>query len=201
MPPTDRVRYLDTGAQGVDVSHHQGDICWETVASESVAFAIVKATQGDKFRDTLWEKNVRGAMASGLAFRSYHYADPFRSSGPVSEADHYLSVVGQVETAVLDWEGAALKLGVDEQADWIGRWMTEVDADGLMLYCSLNTWGELHPHVSESTELWVAWWDSSYWPHKPPPHRIVDTGAKMWQWTSRGTVKGISGPVDLNQVL
>ena len=197
MPHIDRIRDLDPGSAGVDVSHHQGKICWETVAGEGISFAIVKASQGDRFRDTLWETNLRGAIASGIATRSYHYADPYRSAGPDTEAAHYLNVAGPVETAVLDWEGAALRLGTQSQVDWIDRWITAVDADDVMVYCSLETWGVLHPHLS--VEWWVAWWDGSYSPHRPPPPQV--DGADIWQWSSRGHVKGISGPVDLNQVL
>ena len=200
MPPTDRVRDLDPGSIGVDVSHHQGEICWETVAEEDIGFAYIKATQGDKFRDTLWEKNFRGATASGLPVRSYHYADPYRSKGPDVEAAHYLSVVGQPQTAVLDWEGAALRLGGDEQADWIGRWLTAVDPGSMVVYCSLDTLGELKGKVS-GIDWWVAWWDSSYMMHYPPPDHIKSTGAECWQFTSRGHVQGISGPVDMNLVL
>lgn len=34
------------GPQGIDVSNHQGTINWTTVASEGVAFAYIKATEG-----------------------------------------------------------------------------------------------------------------------------------------------------------
>ncbi len=32
--------------RGVDVSHYQGDINWETLASQDISFAFIKATEG-----------------------------------------------------------------------------------------------------------------------------------------------------------
>ncbi len=34
---------------GIDVSHHQGTVDWEAVASAGISFAYVKATEGSDF--------------------------------------------------------------------------------------------------------------------------------------------------------
>ena len=43
--------------KGIDVSHHQGIILWDSVLTENISFAIVKATEGYTFKDTLFAKN------------------------------------------------------------------------------------------------------------------------------------------------
>ncbi|MGO8499592.1 GH25 family lysozyme, partial [Rhizobium ruizarguesonis] len=48
--------------QGIDVSHHQGDIDWNVVASQAnVRFALMKATEGGDNRDSKFADNWQRA--------------------------------------------------------------------------------------------------------------------------------------------
>ncbi|TGU69877.1 lysozyme, partial [Mesorhizobium sp. M1C.F.Ca.ET.144.01.1.1] len=59
--------------RGIDVSHHQGQIDWQRVAADDVAFAIIKATEGGTHVDTEFATNLREARAAGLAVGAYHF--------------------------------------------------------------------------------------------------------------------------------
>lgn len=59
--------------QGIDVSHHQGDIDWPLVASQGVGFAYIKASEGADHRDTRFEANWNGAADAGIARGAYHF--------------------------------------------------------------------------------------------------------------------------------
>jgi len=51
---------------GVDVSHHQGEIDWQAVAADGVAFAFIKATEGGDFVDPRFAKNWKRSAAAAI---------------------------------------------------------------------------------------------------------------------------------------
>lgn len=60
-------------AQGIDVSHWQGNIDWKKVAASGISFVFIKATQNSM--DSKFLSNVKGAKAAGLLIGAYHYMD------------------------------------------------------------------------------------------------------------------------------
>lgn len=71
-------------AQGIDVSHHNGNIDFKKVAADGVSFAFIKATQGESFRSSKFLQFVKDAKAAGLLIGAYHYVDD--SAGSVAAA-------------------------------------------------------------------------------------------------------------------
>ena len=51
---------------GVDVSGHQGEIEWPSLAAGGIGFAYIKATEGGDFRDKQFQRNWDGARAAGV---------------------------------------------------------------------------------------------------------------------------------------
>jgi lysozyme len=76
---------------GIDVSHWQGRVNWQTVAGSDAKFAIAKATEGtssdDQFKD-----NWSGIQEAGLFRGAYHFARP--GTDAETQAVHFASVVG-----------------------------------------------------------------------------------------------------------
>ena len=66
---------LDVSCQlaGIDVSAHQKDIDWKTVA-KSKKFAIIRAGYGQGTIDDYWEKNYKGAKAAGVKVGAYWFS-------------------------------------------------------------------------------------------------------------------------------
>jgi lysozyme len=60
-------------AYGIDVSHHQGEIDWDEVASDGISFVYIKATEGGDLVDDRSEENWVGAGEAGLARGAYHF--------------------------------------------------------------------------------------------------------------------------------
>ena len=58
---------------GVDVSHHQGSIDWNRVASAGMSFAYIKATEGGDLLDPAFARNWSGAEEAGLDRGAYHF--------------------------------------------------------------------------------------------------------------------------------
>lgn len=74
-------------AQGIDVSHHQGDIDWQKVANDGISFAFIKATQGKSFQSPTFLKNVKEAKAAGLLIGAYHYLDDSATTEAAAKAE------------------------------------------------------------------------------------------------------------------
>lgn len=58
---------------GLDVSHHQGVVDWQAVASDNIDFVYLKATEGGDHVDTRFAANASSAEAAGLRVGAYHF--------------------------------------------------------------------------------------------------------------------------------
>ena len=62
---------------GIDLSHYQGSVFWETVGENSkMAYVYLKATEGGDRIDDTYEKNIELAHRYGLKVGSYHFFRP-----------------------------------------------------------------------------------------------------------------------------
>ncbi|MDM5278784.1 glycoside hydrolase family 25 protein [Paenibacillus silvae] len=74
-------------AQGIDVSHHNGNIDFKKVAADGISFVFVKATQGKSFRSAKFLQFVKDAKAAGLLVGAYHYVDDSAGSVEAAKAE------------------------------------------------------------------------------------------------------------------
>ena len=182
-------------ARGVDVSSWQHPnnepIDWERVAAAGVTFAIIKATQSDTYVNPWLRRDYDDAFAAGLLVGAYHYYDA--AAEPTKQAEHF---VGSLIGMRLDL-GTWLDFEVTANNEWTlaGYVNTFLEAckdgrPGTGLYCNGVTWEEL---VKASVSVPSRW--SADWGEGPAP-----MGASIWQ-TGSGTVKGIPGEVDLDELV
>lgn len=78
-----------SNAEGIDVSHWQGNIDWKAVAADGISFAFVKATQGTSYVDPEFTKNIKGAKAAGVLVGAYHYITAASASAAKQEAHNF----------------------------------------------------------------------------------------------------------------
>lgn len=194
-----------TSQQGIDVSHWQGTIDWAKVRASGRTFAFAKSTEGIGFKDTSYDRNKSGAMAAGMAFGAYHFARP-GSNDPVAEADWFVDTArlqhGML-LPVLDLELTG-GLGTAALTSWVKAWLQRVDqriGAKPMIYTSPSFWrnamGDSRWFADNGyAMLWVANWGVT-----SPSIPASNWGGRswtFWQYTSDGTVPGISGRVDLD---
>ncbi|MDN8590800.1 glycoside hydrolase family 25 protein [Paenibacillus sp. 11B] len=74
-------------AQGIDVSHHNGNIDFKRVAVDGISFVFMKATQGKSFRSSKFLQFVKDAKAAGLLIGAYHYVDDSAGSVDAAKAE------------------------------------------------------------------------------------------------------------------
>ncbi|HUQ44677.1 MAG TPA: glycoside hydrolase family 25 protein [Candidatus Limnocylindria bacterium] len=191
--------------EGIDVSHWQGVIDWTKVKGAGKTFAIAKATEGTSFKDDRYNANKSGAMSLGIKFGAYHFAQP--ANNPVAEADWFVNNSGYqrgmiVPTLDLERTGG---LGTTALTSWVKSWLGRVyDRLGVraMIYVSPSFWRTYMNDTRWFADngyavLWTAHWSTT-----SPSVPASNWGGRswtFWQYTSDGTVPGISGRVDLDR--
>lgn len=179
---------------GIDVSHHQGQIDWTSVATDDISFAYIKATQGDDFTDERFAENWRGAAAAGLERGAYHF---FSLCTPgAAQAQHFLSVLppdpGELPEAIdLELSGNCdARPDAAVVARELEAFLAAVEsATGrpMVLYLR-EDFDALYP-VAVERPRWVA-----RFLRRPPG----DVGWALWQVGGIAHVDGIEGKVDLD---
>jgi lysozyme len=188
---------LDNGgsrAEGIDVSHYQGNIDWDRVAAAGNVFTFIKVTEGVTLVDQSFAANWRGARAAGVLRGAYHFFHP--TDDAVAQADHFLAQLdGQGDLpAALDVEvGAADPRLLDGILQWLDRVSAQLGR--ALIYVSPAFWAPLRGRgIEERADLWLANWTNAADRQALGPQ--VDWS--FWQYTATGTVPGINGHVDLD---
>ncbi|HEY8458510.1 MAG TPA: lysozyme [Actinopolymorphaceae bacterium] len=197
-----------SGVQGIDVSHWQGSINWTSVRNAGIQFAWIKATEGTSYKDPRFNTNYPAAYYAGVIRGAYHFARPDVSSGAV-QANYFASNGGAWSAdnltlpGVLDIEAnpyGSMCYGLSQTAmrnwilDFYNTYKARTTRD-VVIYTSPSFWntctGGWNGMASRSP-LWVAHWTSNHSPSLPSGFSIWT----VWQYTSTGSVPGISGNVD-----
>ena len=179
------------GIAGIDVSKYQGNINWAKVAKSDVKFVMVRASLG-MVEDETFVHNALGAHGEGLLVGAYHYAKFTDYQSMMKEAKLFISQLKEVTITypvALDVE-AHRGLSRSELTRLCKLFLEEVKSAGydVMLYSYSNFFRDhLDLNALGDYKLWVA-------NYKEEP----DLGQAIWQYTSYGSVSGISGRVDLN---
>lgn len=186
--------------KGIDVSTWQGDIDWKKVKADGIEFAMLRSSFGkenpDKQTDNKFWQNYNNAKAAGVPVGAYHYSYATTVEDAKKEADFFLSIVDgcQFEYPVaFDIEDPSqMYLGKDRITDIIMAFCERVQAAGyyVSLYTNLD-WisNRIDMSRAKAFDIWLAQWND-----KP----TYSGNFGMWQYTSSGSVNGISGNVDMN---
>lgn len=189
--------------KGIDISRWQGIINWPIVA-RNVQFAFIKIGGSDQgfYQDGQAVRNALEARATGLPVGFYVYLG---GAGSVAdEVNHIKNLVSNIgglrvgEPIVLDWEeNHANEVGY---VTGIAQGLIDAGFPAPLIYMNLayvrrNNW---KPLVDLNCGLWVAaWGNNDDIADTPPPSDEWPMWA-VWQYSSTGTIPGISGRVDLN---
>lgn len=184
--------------RGIDVSKWQGNIDWKKVKASGVDFAILRAGYGSvaSQKDITFEDNYKNAKAAGVPVGAYHYSYAKDVAGAKREAQTFLEWVKgkQFEYPVVFdiEENAVFNLGKNTVSEIIKAFCSTVESAGyyVSVYTNKN-WLDhvVSDEVKGKYDTWLAQWVSA------PSY---DGPFGMWQYSSSGTVDGISGRVDMN---
>lgn len=181
----------------IDVSNWQKEIDWAKVKNH-VDGAIIRCGWGKDLEtqdDPLFVKNVEGCIANGIPFGVYLYSYAKTIERAKSEAQHVLRLLepykGKLSYPVyLDLEEAGTQEGAVERAK---VFCDIIEKAGYWCGIYANEWWwktYLKSGLDQYTK-WVAKYSGE-------PNGISGT-YDIWQYSSKGTVLGINGNVDMNE--
>ena len=179
----------------VDVSEHQGLIDWER-AKHHIDGAILRCGYGSDYPDqddACFRRNADECTRLGIPIGVYLYSYAKTPVQARSEADHVLRLIRGYQLSYpvyLDLEEAETRSGVVERACILGD---AIESAGYWcgIYANLYWWEMILKDGLERFTKWVAQYYT----------QCEYTGAHLdiWQYTAKGEVDGISGPVDMNE--
>ncbi|SDG23420.1 glycoside hydrolase family 25 protein [Pelagibacterium luteolum] len=186
---------------GIDISRHQGNIDWRTVAQAGTRFAFIKATDGGDHLDPNFRRNWDGARAAGIPRGAYHFIYWCRS-GEEQAAWFAANVPAEPDALPpvldLEWNNhSACKpnLTRDEVLAKVRVILAGMEAHTgkvPIIYTDIN----FHRDILEGVPLDNPMWLRSV--AAEPRDRYRNRDFTFWQYTQTGTVPGISGDVDRN---
>lgn len=190
----------------VDVSSFQKDIDWEAAAADGVEYAMIRCAfrgyeSGKIVTDSYFEQNIENATKAGVKVGVYFFSQATSLEEAVEEAQYTLELIApyKVELPVaIDVEEVSSaartdNLTVDQKTGYSVKFMDTIKEAGYdaMIYSNAKFFiKNLNMDMLEGYDKWFAQYnDSIYFPYE----------IAIWQYSSKGTVKGIgSKNVDLD---
>lgn len=193
--------------KGIDVSSYQGNIDWDAVASDGIDFAMLRILTGrdvdNLSYDSKFKTNYREARSAGLYVGVYRYSYAKSRTQARKEARAVIKALDGRKLdypIVMDFEDSSILQGTTtnaRRAEIILAFKEVVEDAGykFALYANKN-WLDnyIDTGMLGDTHIWIARWRSL-----SSGHGYTGKGkVTMWQYTDAGSVKGISGKVDMD---
>lgn len=199
---------------GIDVAKYQGTIDWRAVAASGVDFAMVRlgyrgTVDGQITEDSNARYNLQEGSKAGIPLGAYFFSTAVSEEEAVEEAEWAAELLAGYPVTypvVYDCEGfedpESRQYGMtkNQRTDAALAFLETIESLGYegMFYASRN---ELETkwdteRIQDSFKIWVA-----QYPAEPYPVTEASNYAgihHMWQYTTEGTIDGITQGVDLN---
>lgn len=187
--------------KGIDVSQWQGNIDWQKVKGAGVQFAMLRAGYGRNNLDTKFHRNAQGAIVAGIPIGLYWFsyalnvemarreaqyavevAKKYKITWPIAYDLEYDTVSYAVKNGVAITKSLATQMAI--------AFCEEIKRLGYipMVYTNLDYLNRYFDRSKLPYDLWYAQYASTA--------SVADK--EIWQYSSKGSVPGIAGNVDMN---
>lgn len=187
--------------KGIDVSQWQGNIDWQKVKGAGVQFAMLRAGYGRNNLDTKFHRNAQRAIAAGIPIGLYWFsyalnvemarreaqyaaevAKKYKITWPIAYDLEYDTVSYAVKNGVAITKSLATQMAI--------AFCEEIKRLGYipMVYTNLDYLNRYFDRSKLPYDLWYAQYASTA--------SVADK--EIWQYSSKGSVPGIAGNVDMN---
>lgn len=196
----------DNGSIGIDVSVHNGEIDWDAVAEDGIDYVIIRignrgSTAGSLYEDECYQQNIKGAKAAGLDVGVYFFSQAISVAEAMEEAAFVLDILDGEDLdypVYFDWEymgqsdARTNDISTETLTACANAFCEYIDdhgyTPGIYIYGSLA-----YQSYDLSLMTDYDWWFAGYYDN---PDFYYDF--RMWQYSSTGSVAGISTNVDMN---
>lgn len=183
---------------GIDVSEYQGTIVWDSVHvienDFPIQFVFVRASVGNDYLDRKFAENWKAVKKSGYLRGAYHYYRPNENSE--EQAKLFIKNVRLQKgdfPPVLDIEQMPKKQSMSQLKVGIKNWLEIIEKHyGVkpIIYSGERFYSDFLKDDFAEYTFWIANYNFFVENLKPE--------WRYWQFTEKGSVRGIDGFVDIN---
>ena len=185
--------------QGIDISSYQRNVNFSAVKNSGIDIVYIKSSEGTTYINPYFESSYSNAKANGLKVGFYHYVRARTINQAINEANFFARVVSGKQAdckLAMDFENFG-NLSINQINDISKAFLETLEnATNSQPIIYSNAFSARTIFSQELTKypLWVA----NYGVSTPGSNGKWDTWVG-WQYTSTGTLNGVSGYVDRNQ--
>lgn len=189
----------------LDVSEYQGTIDWKKVKAAGVQGVIIRAGWGKGNQDPKFAQNAQGAIAEGLNVGIYWFSYAYTVQMARQEAIYCHAVIAPYKEAInlpvfFDWEYDSMrwaeKNGVKPGKGLITAMIAEFCAKATEIGWKAGYYlnqDYSKNYVNEANLRAYRRWFAKY-------TTTEQKDCYLWQYTSKGTIEGVKGSVDVNRL-
>lgn len=191
----------------IDVSLYQGNIDWAKVKQSGIDYAILRGVIKNGNLDSTFEKNYTNAIKNGIKILGvYQFSYALNESTAKNDAINTINKLNGKKINIwldLEWENQR-KLGKDRVTSIAKMYVNTCKELGYTchIYSNLDWYKNVY-HATELKNLGCKFWIARY-PSQDngtiKEHLKPNIGECIWQYSSKASVPGISGNVDMNIV-
>lgn len=182
----------------VDVSKYQGTIDWDKLKNKT-DFVIIKAS--GKTKDPMYDRNASECKRLGIPFHAYHFVYAVSESAAKKEAKLFADSTKRLEPLyyVLDMEYDSIPAKKAKAiAETFEKELRKLVGNGIKVavYIAHNKYRAWALDYSRYAYVWIP----RYGKNTGFPLTKPDFYCDLWQYSSKGSVEGIKGNVDVNML-
>lgn len=195
---------------GVDVSYYQKTIDWNKVKADGIDYAFIRMgyrgySSGALATDTMFAANMEGAIAAGIKVGVYFFSLAVDADEAMAEAQYVANAIAPYQITMpvaIDWEYLGNK---DSDPRYTSGTSKATNTMVCTVFCDIiSSYGYtpmVYANKSDLTnqldgaalgakyEIWLARYNST---------AEYDNPYTFWQYSSKGSVNGMSGSIDMN---
>lgn len=197
--------------KGIDVSDNQGVIAWDQVKDAGCQFAILRSVRRSGKTDFQFNANVAGCRKQNIPVSVYKYTYAATEKAAEMEADQVVALLKKYNLKCMVWwdvedRNTLAGLGKAKLTACIKAAEKVITSAGFKfgIYVGLYVYRERWFDFGQFTcPLWAARYPSTAmkaFGQEPDEKYLPDVGRPIWGWqfSSNGSVPGISTNVDLD---
>lgn len=184
---------------GIDLSHYQGQVFWETVGEHTkMSYVYLKATEGGDRIDSYFERNIELAHRYGLKVGSYHFYRP--KTPQETQLRNFMAqcLPGEQDLIpMVDVETAA-NMPTAEFCDSLTKFLRLMELayrQKPLVYTYRNFYNKHLVGMLDNYQLMIAMYTNE------EPVLADGRDYTMWQYTAKGRIVGVNGFVDKSRFM
>ena len=181
---------------GIDISEYQGNINFSKLKG-NIDFAMVRTSYGSFHTDKMYKQNIKGLESINVPYGLYHFSYATNKDEAIKEAECFINLIKNYKPlypVAIDVEASNLtkNLSKNTLVEIVNTFCKMVQDAGyyVVIYANLNYFKtKLNSSTLNKYDKWIAEWTN----------KLDYKSAGMWQYSSKGSIEGINGNVDLDK--